>query len=278
MIASVLVAVDSSGYAKSAEEHAAAVSTAYRARVTGLYVLDIRYVEMPPYVDYSYTFEGVSPTLAALDVMESFRAKSERILGDLHDALAAKGLVVETRAEEGVPSQIIADVGGAHDLIVMGKRGEHAKWGRDLLGSTAENVARRSATPVLLVEAEYRPLRTALVMFDGSRPSNRALKSAADLASRMGLTLTVLTADDDREKGRATQAEAADYLGHLEFDADFVVHPGRAAKTAAAVLAKAPADLVILGMRGHSVLYELILGSTAEQLMRSVELPVLLVP
>ncbi len=69
-----------------------------------------------------------------------------------------------------------------YDLIAMGKRGEHAKWGRDLLGSTAENVARRSATPVLLAESTSRPMNKALVLFDGSHSANRALKLAADLA------------------------------------------------------------------------------------------------
>jgi nucleotide-binding universal stress UspA family protein len=278
MIASLLVAVDSSAYARSAEEHAAALAKAYQARITGLYVLDIRYVEMPPYVDYSYTFEAVPPALATLDVMDSFRAKSERILTDLCEFMAAAGLGVEARVEEGVPSQVVADVGRAHDLIVMGKRGEHAKWGRDLLGSTAENVARRSATPVLLVDTAYRPLAKALVLFDGSPPANRALKLAADLASRTGLTLRVLTVDDDAERGRTTQSQASAYLERLGLQVEYAVLPGRAAKAASASVGKEPVDLVVMGMRGHSVLHDLILGSTAEQLMRSIELPVLLVP
>ncbi len=278
MITSLLVAVDSSVYAHSAQEQAVALGKAYQARLTGLYVLDIRYVEMPPYVDYSYTFEAVPPVLAPLDVMESFRTKSERILNDLREFVSAAGLPVDTRTEEGVPSQIIADVGRAHDLIVMGKRGEHAKWGRDLLGSTAENVARRSATPVLLVEPAHRPLSKALVMFDGSNPANRALKMAADLAARVGLALTVLTVDDDANRARATQAEAAAYLEPLGLEAECMVLSGRAAKATSGQLAKDPADVVIMGMRGHSVLHDLILGSTAEQLMRSVELPILLVP
>jgi nucleotide-binding universal stress UspA family protein len=278
MITSLLVAVDSSAYALSAEEHAVALAKVYRARVTGLYVLDIRYVEMPPYVDYSYTFEAVPPTIVPLDVMDSFKAKSERILGDLREFVARAGVPVETRTEEGVPGQAIADVGRAHDLIVMGKRGEHAKWGRDLLGSTAEQVARRSAAPVLLAEEAYRPLAKGLVMFDGSKPADRALKLAADLAANTGLALRVLTADDDSGRGQAALAEASAYLTPLGLQAEYEVASGKAAKAASAALARDPADLLVMGMRGHSVLHDLILGSTAEQLMRSVELPILLVP
>ena len=43
----MLVAVDSSTYARSAQEHAVALGKAYRARVTGLHVLDIRSTELP---------------------------------------------------------------------------------------------------------------------------------------------------------------------------------------------------------------------------------------
>jgi nucleotide-binding universal stress UspA family protein len=78
-----------------------------------------------------------------------------------------------------IPGQVIADLGNTYDLVVMGKRGEHAKWGRDLLGSTAESVARRSATPVLLVEERALSMTRVLVLFDGSHSANRGLKVAA---------------------------------------------------------------------------------------------------
>lgn len=278
MINSLLVPVDSSAHSRAALEHGVDLGRVYRARMTGLYVLDIRYLEMPPYLDYSYTFEAVPPTLAPLDVMEKFRVKSERILDDFREVVERAGLSVETRTEEGVPSQVIVDAGDAHDLIVMGKRGEHAKWGRDLLGSTAESVARHSATPVLLAESKSRPMRKALVLFDGSHPANRALKLAADLAVHAAVELKVLTVDDDVGRGMATQQEARSYLEPLSLEATYGLVPGRAAKATASALDDDPVDVAILGMRGHSALHHLILGSTAEQLMRSVELPILLVP
>ena len=66
MITSLLVAVDSSDVCPAQRRSTPWPSgKAYEARVTGLYVLDIRYLEMPPYLDYSYTFEAVPPTLAS---------------------------------------------------------------------------------------------------------------------------------------------------------------------------------------------------------------------
>ena len=278
MINSILVPIDSSIHSRAASEHALELGRAYRARITGLHVLDIRYLEMPPYLDYSYTFEAVPPTIAPIEVMEKFRVRSERLLNDFQEMVERAGLTAEVRTDEGVPGQVITDVGAAHDLVVMGKRGEHAKWSRDLLGSTSESVIRRSATPVFLAEARARPVRSALVLFDGSHPANRALKLAADLGLRINVGLKVLTVDDDAAKGESTQQEARSYLEPLGLRATYAVTPGRTDKVASNALEEDPADAVILGARGHSALHDLILGGTAQQLMRSVRLPILLVP
>jgi len=278
MIKSLLVAVDSSAHARAALEHAVELAKVYQARLTGLYVLDVRYLEMPPYIDYSYAFEAVPPIMAPVDVMEKFKIKSERILNDVRDYAEKAGLQVEVRTEEGVPGQVVSDIGDTHDLVVLGKRGEHAKWGRDLLGSTAEAVARRSASPVLLTEETVRPIKKALVLYDGSHPAKRCLKFACDLGVHAGLGIKVLTVDDDEQRGWETAEEAKAYVEPLDVAATYSVLPGKPAKATAASLEEEPADLVTVGMRGHSSLRYLFLGRTAELVMRSIDLPVLMVP
>ena len=278
MIKSLLVAVDSSAHAQAALEHTVELAGLYEARVTGLHVLDMRYLEMPPYLDYSYVFEAVPPILAPLDVMDKSRAKAERLLGDLRALVEKAGLAVEVRTEEGVPGQVISDIAEEHDLVVLGKRGEHAKWGRDLLGSTAEAVIRRSAVPVLLTEERAAPVKSMLALFDGSEPADRGLRLAAELAAQTPVELRVLTVDDDPKQGQATLDIARAYLDPLGLASAYSTLPGRVSKVAAAELAKEPADLLVMGMRGHSALQHLIVGRTTEQLMRSVRVPVLLVP
>jgi nucleotide-binding universal stress UspA family protein len=278
MMKSLLVAVDSSLHAQAALEHTVELAGLYQARVTGLHVLDVRFLEMPPYLDYSYAFEAVPPILAPLDIMDKSKAKAERVLGDMRARVEKAGLAVEVRTEEGVPGQVISDIAEEHDLVILGKRGEHAKWGRDLLGSTAEAVIRRSAVPVLLTEARARPIKSALVLFDGSEPADRGLRLAADLATRTPVEVRVLTVDDDSKRGQATLDTARAYLEPFGLAAVYSVQSGRVFKAAGALLAKEPADLLVMGMRGHTAFMHLILGHTTEQLMRSAQMPVLLVP
>ncbi|MBN1631740.1 MAG: universal stress protein, partial [Thermoleophilia bacterium] len=79
-------------------------------------------------------------------------------------------------------------------------------------------------------------------------------------------------------RGWETAEEAKAYVEPLEVEAAYSVLPGKPAKATAASLEEEPADLVIVGMRGHSSLRYLFLGRTAELVMRSIDLPVLMVP
>jgi nucleotide-binding universal stress UspA family protein len=278
LISSILVALDSSAYAKAALDHGLELGRAFGARLTGLHVIDVRYLEMPPYLDYSYALEAIPPPVVPSDLLEKFRAKRDRILTDFAAAAAAEGLSAESRSEDGVPGQVVAEMGDTHDLVVMGKRGEHAKWGRDLLGPAAEAVARRSTRPILLTVEQYRPLRRAALFFDGSEPAFRALGVTSAIARKLGMELEVATVDDDKEHGETVLQEARARLQAEDLPCRYTVIPGKLPKAAVTLLTAEPTDLVAMGLRGHSPLRHLILGEAAEQLMRLVALPILLTP
>jgi nucleotide-binding universal stress UspA family protein len=231
---------------------------------------------MPPYLDYTY--EGIPLTPMPLEILEGFRSKGDRALTDFREAVEGAGVPVDAQMEEGVPAETIADLGEAHDLVVMGKRGEHARWGKDMLGSITEAVVRRSSTPVLLTESETVPMRSMLLLYDGSHAANHALKLSADLATHAGASLTVLTAGDDLDEAGAVQDEARSYLEAFSLSVRYRVETGEVVMAAMAHLEGESADLAVMGLKGHSLFHRLVLGSSSEQLMRDLTVPVLLVP
>lgn len=278
MISSILLAVDASPHALVARDQAFMLARAYGTRITVVSVLDVRLLEMPPYLDYAYPFETIALPEFPVELLESFRAKAERVLQDVEQAAEDQGLEVEVRLEEGVPSVVIAEVGGARDLIVLGKRGEHAKWGKDLLGSVAERVVRRAKSPVLLTESVVSPLQRCVVLYDASPSADRALQLAADIATHLGGALQVLTACASKENIEQMHDRARALLDSYALQVGYVGLEGRVVQAVQDHLTSEPADLVVMGKKGHSLLERLILGSTAEHLMRILPLPVLLVP
>ena len=278
MIKSILVAVDGSEYARAAREYAVGLAKGYDAKLVGLYVIDVRVLQMPPFMSPIFPVETIAsppPT----ELMATLRQHAEAVLDGFRDAVLAEGVPVEVRIEEGVPGQTVADLADGYDLLVMGKRGEQARFGRDLLGSTAEAVARRSCAPVLLVDATRQALSHLVSLYDGSHPANEALKLAADIASHMGSDVTVLTVEDQEAEAGRVQEEARAYLsGFPALPAEFRVRTGNVVLEVLEEFDERPADLVVMGKHGHSLLHSLILGSTTEELMREVRSPLLLTP
>ncbi len=278
MIKSILLAADASQHAVVARDQAIALAKAYGAKITAVNVLDVRLLEMPPYLDYAYPFETIPVSQFPVELLEGFRVKAERVLEDARLVAADQHVTVETRLEEGVPGEVLAELGDAADMIVIGKRGEHAKWGKDLLGSITEGVVRRATTPVLITELEVSPLRSFAVLYDGSHPANQALKLAADMATHRQGSLQVLTAGGKPEEIAQLQDDARQYLQAFSLPVAYRGLEGGPVQVVPEHLKEEPADVVVMGKKGHSILQRLILGSTAEHLMRVLPVPVLLVP
>ncbi len=126
------------------------------------------------------------------------------------------------------------------------------------------------------------PPRRILVATDFSGPAGAAVARAARLAGKHDAGLTVLhvlpeqldigLAGDIRDRLRIHVGEFSP-----ETAADISVRRGRVATEIAAEAADIAADLVVVGAHGGDWLADLFLGSTAENVVRSLPVPVLLV-
>lgn len=136
-----------------------------------------------------------------------------------------------------------------------------------------------------------------LAAIDFSPPSERVLASAAQLCRAFGAELWLLhVAPPDPEfvgyeagpqsVRDAVAARLADEHGKLgalaaQFS-DVDVHPlmvqGVAAERILDHAARLKIDWIVLGSHGHGALYQLVVGSVAEAVLRKATVPVVLVP
>jgi len=91
------------------------------------------------------------------DWLENLRQDGERLLADAKAVAAAAGVEAETVLRDNLAlpvHELVVTEAGAWpaDLIVLGTHGRRG-IGRVMLGSSAENVLRRSPVPVLLVRS-----------------------------------------------------------------------------------------------------------------------------
>ncbi len=219
-------------------------------------------------------------------------AQLERLGSDL-DRLAGLELAI------GTPHQLVIETADDldADLVLLGSS-EAAGPLAPLLGSTADRVIRKSTRPVLVVREGFRlPFGRVLAPVDLSPLSEESLGRGLEILAQLELeeqpaieALFILSRLD-REKSHHFTPEQVDRFATEELERFLERIDGPYADTLEprlrcgiprqeilAYLEQHPADLLILGTHGRSGFERFILGSVAADLVRRVEVSVLVVP
>ncbi len=200
-------------------------------------------------------------------------------LRELAEAFPDVDTSVEVHTGQPATELQRAAVESGADLVVAGSHG-HTPW-RDLfLGSTVLDLARTCPVPILLLPlGDGHPDRGGGVLLatDGSKSAIAAEALARSLGSELGgAAVTVLN------PSRHAASDERDAHEHLQPFADAslapIVEHGPLPETIGRLADAQAADVIIVGTRGRNPLTGLLLGSTAEHLLRTARRPVLLVP
>jgi nucleotide-binding universal stress UspA family protein len=179
----ILVALDASPYSLAALDTAVRLAANANAELLGLFVEDsalLGAAEIPLARELSY-FSASSEPLSRESVELKFRAQSKQIQAALARAAERARVASSFRCVRGHVSIEISSAAGDVDLLVIGRTGwsvgRHSR-----IGSTALEIASGSV-PVLLLPERGIPEKVHLVVyFDGSKPAERALRAARELA------------------------------------------------------------------------------------------------
>lgn len=241
------------------------------------------------------------------EIMQRATDEAARYLGDVAAILRHETTHIRTIVEVGEPDAVIARVAAenAVDLIVMATHGRGA-FGRVMIGSVADRVARSAVVPVMLIHPQERDipararevgnLRRLVVPLDGSAFARQALPVAQRLARLLEIPIHLVHAIDlqgdwvigadepDLESLLAPMREElgswlrgeVDALGEQGFAATSCLRVGRVADVVAGEIE--PGDVIVMTSHGASGLRRWLLGSVADRLIRSGLAPVVLVP
>jgi universal stress protein A len=137
-------------------------------------------------------------------------------------------------------------------------------------------------------------LRSILCAVDFSKASREALRAAADLASTYRSRLTVLFVDDPMlvaaakaahdARGSSTSTAAAldrfidSAVRPMALDLRAMVTSGTPVDEILKAARRQHADLVVMGTSGMGKVARMLLGSTADRVLRRARMPVLAVP
>ncbi len=186
----------------------------------------------------------------------------------------------------GVSGQMAVEVGRvarkacerAHwaDLVVMGLAHPPAPQPLAKLGSGFRTLVRRCATPVLAVPGTFSPLSRPLLVYDGSPKAREALYIATYLAARSQVPLVVITVVEGGSVTPDALAEAGEYLEARGVEATLVQEYGPVPDLVLKAAQEYESDLILMGGYGHGPMFEVVLGSAVDEVLRSSRQPVLI--
>jgi nucleotide-binding universal stress UspA family protein len=180
------------------------------------------------------------------------------------------------------------------DLIVMATHGR-AGLRRAIAGSVADRVIGRNPVPVLVLRPGARRRRTfsrLLVPVDGSLLQGRVLYAACALARTFSMHVDVLRVvpprsvlvttflgqnnDHARRAAQASVHQLVSAFRHAGIECDEHVALGQVAQAMSATADEVGTDLVVMATHGRTGVARAVRGSVADQVVRTVHAPVLL--
>ncbi|MFD2255432.1 universal stress protein [Luteolibacter algae] len=275
----ILACTDGSLYAPSIYQHAAWAASRLGGSIRVLHVIERD--ETPANHDLSGNigFHANAELLEELARLDESHARVARLRGKaiLEDAgRQLEGYTVMTSHEHGSLVDSVVGFEKEVDLVVIGKRGEHADFAKGHLGSNLERVVRTVNIPVLVAAREFRPVKRFLIAFDGGPSALKAVHFLGTQPLLKDAECHILAiGKPDSEISRSLDT-AVDALRGSGFSLTAELLPGDPDELISSKVKDTASDLLVMGAYGHSRVRQMLLGSTTTTLIRTCQVPVLL--
>ncbi len=199
---------------------------------------------------------------------------------------------VETEVRIGIPSIEIGEAADEWnaDLIVFPSAGENV-WRLTFVGNTASNICRTARRPVMVIKhTQQGPgvrcqevFRRPLVALDFSECSIRIVETVKKFEEHIESGILLHSIDYGRKSElednlRRAKERLKSTLEAFKPPFEIELTIGTASKAIWGTATAKDSTLIVMGKKGRNFLKDLLLGSTAERVLRDSKIPILLVP
>jgi nucleotide-binding universal stress UspA family protein len=270
MIKSILVGVCGTRYSQAAAEQALQLAKSMHASLVAMAVIDL--ARVCPVESVPLGASGFKTDRDAALRMAAHE-KADKLLTDLQRRAIDAGIEVQTQKVESEPDGALCTEAQRVDLLVVGMKHHREEQG-DASPATLQGVLRHASRPVLCVPAPAADHSPALIAFDGSNPSARAVQQFVVSGLAAGREVHLLSVGDRA----ATIAERCEqYLAshgiapvlHLSQE----LYPGDQILD---LSQRIGAGVIVMGAYGHSWVRETFFGSVTNTVVLRAKVPVFL--
>jgi nucleotide-binding universal stress UspA family protein len=268
----MLVHVDTGRSAPARLKLSADLAARFAAHVTGLYVR--RPFQAP-------AFSDAGPAMDSLYRTYENTAKADEALATaaFRDLIGGTSLSSEWRVTDGLAEEIVAAHARYADLVIVGQ--SEPDDATTTPSDLAETVVIASERPVLIVPhigVTKPPGKTVLLCWNGTREAARAVTGALPILKKADKVIILLV--DPRNDGNpeGPGARVATWLSRHGVKVVIKRDTAGGSDIGGIILSRAAdqdADLVVMGLYGHSRMREWVLGGASRTLLASMTVPLL---
>lgn len=243
-----------------------------------------RPVQAAALVDYSGAIglgaqESLLRELSELDEKRARLAQEagRQLLSAARERAAAAGVTGhDARLRHGDLADAAAGIEHDARLLVLGEHYRAVAGARQHLDHRVERVLRGTQRPVLVVTGtNFAPPRCFVLAYDGSATARKAIERVAAGPLLKGLPALVVMAGADAATAARQLSEAGQLLANAGFAAETRHLNGEPEMVLPPLLRAQEGSMLVMGAYGHSRIRQLIVGSTTTTLLRTAEVPVL---
>lgn len=268
----ILVHVDTGPSAPARLKLSAELAARFGAHVTGLYVR--RPFQAPAFTDAGPAMDSLYRTYE--NATKADEALATESFGNL---IGGTSLSSEWRVTDGLVEEVVAAHARYVDLVIVGQAEPDAP-ATTTPPDLAETVAMAGERPVLIVPhigAVKPPGKTVLLCWNGTREAARAATGALPILEKADKVIILLIdpgSDGDERPG----ADVAGWLVRHGVKAVVQRDTAAGSSVGGVILSRAAdhdADLIVMGLYGHSRMREWVLGGASRTLLASMTVPLL---
>jgi nucleotide-binding universal stress UspA family protein len=191
-----------------------------------------------------------------------------------------KALSTEWRAVDGVPNDVVAEHARYADLVVAGQAAPLDQAAIATPADLPESVALASGRPVLVVPRVGAPAsigKTVMLCWNASREAAHVASEALPLLQAAeNVIVLVVDPKSVRSHGQEPGADVATWLARHGVKATVHREPamGDIGETILSRAFDHGADLIVMGIYGHSRIREFVLGGASRSMLSTMTVPV----
>ena len=271
----ILVPLDPSIYADAATTTACRIAKKHGAGIGGVVVLDSHEIT-------SSLVPAIGPYyLAMMDAVHAKKEHAKHILSDCMSRFAAtcerEGVKHFETRWDGIPAKKLLESSIFYDLIVVGLETFFHFETRGNEGSSLSELLDPTVTPILAVPAEgLATFDRALVAFDGSLSSARALQDFSRFAAPLDFEITLFVAGKPKKEADFLLGEAKAFLASHGHGNVILRHESGSIDEALSPGFADGFDLVVAGIHSKRRVKDFFVGSFTKRLIEMKSKPLFL--